>query len=136
LTDRLERTDPILLRINLLLLLVVAFLPFPTRLIAEGLHHVDAERVAVTLYGPTLLAIRLLGYALEAYAQREHLFKPGGEGEELQREGRQLLPVVTGYVVAILVGLVAPRLAVGLYFALAVVLVVPFGEVRRLLRRP
>ena len=38
-TDGLERTDPILLRINLLLLLVVVFLPFPTRLVAESLHR-------------------------------------------------------------------------------------------------
>jgi Endosomal/lysosomal potassium channel TMEM175 len=38
LTDRLARTDPVFLRLNLLLLLVVVFLPFPTRLVAEALH--------------------------------------------------------------------------------------------------
>ena len=32
LTDRLARADPLLRQLNLLLLLVVAFLPFPTRL--------------------------------------------------------------------------------------------------------
>src|SRR5271154_1812011 len=36
LTDRLVRADSLLLRINLLLLLVVAFLPFPTKLVADG----------------------------------------------------------------------------------------------------
>jgi uncharacterized membrane protein len=36
LTERLTRTDLIFLQINLVLLLVVAFLPFPTRLIAEA----------------------------------------------------------------------------------------------------
>ena len=61
LTERLTRADPIFLQINLVLLLVVAFLPFPTRLIADALHHVEAERLAVTIYGLTLLAIRLLG---------------------------------------------------------------------------
>ena len=135
LTDRLERTDPIFLRLNLLLLLVVAFLPFPTRLVAEALEHVERERVAITLYGPTLLAIRLLSYALDAYARRERLYRSEGEGAELQREGRQLLPVIIGYVIAIGIGIVWPRAAVALYFALALYLVVPFGEVRRLLSR-
>jgi uncharacterized membrane protein len=120
LTDRLERTDSLSLRLNLLLLLVVAFLPFPTRLVADGLGHVDNERVAVTVYGSTLLVIRLLGYAQDVYARRERLYKPQGEGAELQHEGRQLLPVVIGYVIAILIGLVLPLVAVGLYFGVAV----------------
>ena len=56
LTDRLTRSDPIFLQINLLVLLVVAFLPFPIRLAADALHDNSAERVAVTIYGLTLLA--------------------------------------------------------------------------------
>ena len=37
---------PLFLRLNLLLLLVVAFLPFPTRLLAANIDVPDAERVA------------------------------------------------------------------------------------------
>ena len=33
LADRLARSDPIFMQLNLVLLLVVAFLPFPTRLV-------------------------------------------------------------------------------------------------------
>jgi len=64
LTGRLARSDPIFLELNLLVLLVVAFLPFPTRLVTDALHNTGAERVAVTVYGLTLLAIRILGSAL------------------------------------------------------------------------
>ena len=131
LTDRIERVDPILLRINLLLLMIVAFLPFPTHLVAEGLHHVDGERVAVTLYGATLLTIRLLGFGLDRYAKREHLYGQSGEGAEIAHEGRQLVPVVAAYILAILVGLVLPAAAVAIYFGLAVYLIVPFREVKR-----
>jgi TMEM175 potassium channel family protein len=134
LTERLTRADPVFLQINLVLLLVVAFLPFPTRLVADALHDVEAERVAVTVYGLTLLAIRLLGSALDAYARREHLYSQPDDGEEAY-ERRSLLPVVIGYVTAILVGLALPKVAVALYFGIAVFLVVPFGEVRRLLFR-
>ena len=113
LTDRLTRSDPIFLQINLLVLLVVAFLPFPTRLVADALHNTGAERVAVTVYGMTLLAIRLLGSALDAYARREHLYSSHGDDDETQGPRRKLLPVVTGYVIAILIGLVLPGVAVG-----------------------
>src|SRR5215207_8256045 len=48
-SDRLTRADSLLLRINLLLLLVIAFIPFPTKLVVEALHKPDYERVFVTL---------------------------------------------------------------------------------------
>jgi hypothetical protein len=47
---------------------------------------------------------------------------------------RRLLPVVIGYVTAILTGLVVPQ-AAALFFGIAVYLVVPFREVARLFRR-
>ena len=135
LTDRLARTDSLFLRLNLIVLLVVVFLPFPTGLVAEALHNTSDERVYVTVYGLTLLVIRILGSALDAYARRERLYSPKGEGEELQRTQRKFLPVIIGYVIAILVGLPLPVLAVALYFGLAVYLVVPFREAARVLFR-
>ena len=137
LTDGLARTDPLFLRLNLLVLLVVVFLPFPTRLVAEALRdsNVTDERVYVTMYGLTLLAIRLLGSVLDWYARREHLFSPDPDDEEAHAERRKLLPVVIGYVIAILIGLALPVAAVALYFGIAVYLIVPFREVARLLSR-
>ena len=135
LTDRLTRADPIFLQINLLVLLVVAFLPFPTRLVADALNNTDAERVAVTFYGLTLLAIRILGSGLDEYARREHLYSPQGDSDEIQGPRRRLLPVVAGYVIAILIGLALPEVAVALYFGIAMYLIVPFREVARLLFR-
>ena len=134
LTDRLTQADPLLLRLNLLLLLAVVFLPFPTHLIAQYLHNGSDERVYVTLFGLTLLAIRLLGSALDAYARHEHLYSPHEDGEEPGTQ-RKLLPVAIGYVIAILIGLAAPQAAVALYFGIAVYLIVPFREVARLLFR-
>ena len=123
LTERLTRADPLLLRINLLVLLVVAFLPFPTKLVADALHSNTSERVFVTMYGLTLLAIRALGLALDAYARREHLSSPPQAGEAQQDEPLELLPVLGGYVIAILIGLVAPRVAVALYFVVALYMI-------------
>ena len=135
LTDQLAQIDQLFLRLNLLLLLVVVLLPFPTRLIAEALHNTSGERVYVTMYGLTLLAIRLLGSALDAYARYEHLYSPAGEGEELQSTQRKFLPAVIGYVIAILIGLLLPVAAAALYAGVAVYLVVPFREAARVLIR-
>jgi uncharacterized membrane protein len=132
-TDRLVQADPILLRLNLLMLLVVAFLPFPTRLVSEALHDVDAERVFATMYGLTLLGIRVSGFVLDEYARHENLYAAGPESEELRRERRTLLPAIGGYLIAIVVGLFLPRAAVGLYCVLSIYLVVPFRTVARLL---
>lgn len=133
-TDRLTKADLGLLRLNLLLLLVVAVLPFPTRLVAEGLDDVSGERVFVTMYGVVLLGIRVLVYTLDAYARWEHLYAPGSV-DETDTVRRSILPVGAVYGIAILIGLVLPAVAVGLYCAIAVVLMVPFGELTRLILR-
>jgi uncharacterized membrane protein len=130
-TDRLARTDALFLRINLLLLLFVTFMPFPTRLVAEALHDRDSERVFVTLYGFTLLGMRAFLSVLDTYARREHLYQLRPADEELVMERKKLLPVVIGYVVAMLAGILLPTLSVALYFGLAIYLVVPFREVAR-----
>jgi uncharacterized membrane protein len=135
LTDQLARIDQLFLRLNLLLLLVVVLLPFPTRLMAEALNNTSGERVYVTMYGLTILAIRLLGSALDAYARYERLYSPPGEDEELQTTQRKFLPVVAGYVISIIIGLLLPVMAAALYACLAVYLVVPFREAARVLIR-
>lgn len=130
-TDRLARSDPLLLRINLLVLLVVAFLPFPTRLVTDALHD-EGENVAVTIYGLTLLAIRVLGSALSAYARHAHLYSP--QSVE-QGPRRPPLLIVILYLSVIPIGLASPGVAVAIYFGLAVYVIVPFRQVARLLFR-
>ena len=132
-TDRLTHVDRSLLGINLMLLLVVAFLPFPTKLIADGLGDQNGERVFVTIYGLTLLTIRLISFLLDAYARHEHLYSAPENDDEVEQDRREILPVLALYGLAIVLGLAAPKAAVGVYLALAVFLVVPFRDVRRLL---
>ena len=148
LTDRLARSDSIFLRLNLFVLLAVSFLPFPTRLLAEGLGDRDAERVAVTIFGLTLLVIRLAGLACDTYARREHLYSSpptsteaskgdeDGDDDELRRSRRKSLAAIVGYVLAILVGIGLPALALAFYLGLAIYLIVPFREIWHLMTRP
>ena len=135
LTEQLARIDQLFLRINLLVLGAVVLLPFPTRLMAQALNDSSGERVYVTMYGLTLLAIRLLGSALDGYARYGHLYSSAEEGEEPQVKQRKFLPVVIGYVIALITGLLLPVVAAALYAVLAVYLVVPFREAARVLIR-
>jgi uncharacterized membrane protein len=131
-TEELDRVDPVYLRLNLLLLLVVVFVPFPTTLITEAFGDRDAERIAATVFGLTLLAIRLLGMALDGYARRERLYADFAADEELTRSRGKDASGVALYLIAIVVGLVLPGVAVAVYFAIALDLVIPFRELTRL----
>ena len=132
LTDELDLVDSIFLRLNLLFLLAIAFLPFPTRLMVEGLERTTAwQRLAVVVYGLTLLLIRLLFTALSAYARRRHLRKAGAADPDLNEARKKFYYAVSGYLLTILIGLFLPKLAIVLFFAVAVFLFVPFRTVAR-----
>ncbi len=85
LTDDLDHVDRIFLRLNLLFLLSIAFLPFPTRLLGEALDKGTSwQRVAVTVFGLTMLATRLLFAAMAAYARHEGLRPSSSPDRDLQ----------------------------------------------------
>ena len=129
-TDYLDRTDPILSRLNLLLLLFVSFLPFPTRLLAEYAGEEVGERVAVTLYGINLLLAAVLVSVLWRYSVREGLVRPDAEDEEVKTLSHRLTPSLGGYLVLIAIGLFVPIVAIVGYLVIAVFLILPFGLIR------
>jgi uncharacterized membrane protein len=132
LTDGLDRVDSIFLRLNLMFLLFIAFLPFPTRLVALSIDRTVAwQRMSAVVYGLTLLLIRLLFTALSAYVRRQHLRRSGVEDPDLVEAHKKLRFAVIGYVVTICLSLVVPIVAIGLYFAISVFLIVPFRAVAR-----
>ena len=107
-TDYLHQSNARLVRLNLLLLMVVSFLPFPTRLLADYLGETDAARVAATIYGLTLLVAVVLLSILWRYAVSEGLVRPDTADEEIQTLTTKLTPGLGGYVVMIVVGLFLP----------------------------
>jgi len=138
---RLRYIDPTLLRLNLILLLAAAFLPFPTGVLAEALDHSrSAERAAVVFYGGTALAIELLLRACVQYARAhpalvlagpddlpEALPEPAGAGGWRAAVGSAL------YAVLILLGIfLFPRLAAFGYLAVALIGVLVHGSEGRL----
>jgi uncharacterized membrane protein len=137
LVDALDHVDAVFLRLNLLLLLFVAFLPFPTRLMAEYAGDMPGERVAVVFFGVVLFMQSLLLRVLARHADRYGLFGADVE-EQRDEESRlkyQLTPSLVFYGVATLLGVFAPRRGVMLYFLVALYLAIPLRQVRKMLGR-
>jgi len=130
LTDRMDRVDPLFLRLNLLFLLAVSFLPFPTRLVAEALERsTDWKRLGAVVFGLTMLVIRLLFAAMGRYARRGGLRHPREDDPDYQEAHKKFRGAAIAYVVSIAIGFVVPLVSILAYFAIAIFLVVPFRAV-------
>lgn len=131
-TELLARTDAAFMRLNLALLLFVSFLPFPTKLIAEYLEGSnDAERAAVVFYGAVLFIISLLLSALWRYALEAGLVDVDLAADDRSEITTLLTPSLAFYAGTIILGLFAPKLAVLGMLAVALLLGVPGGAIRR-----
>jgi uncharacterized membrane protein len=109
---RLRYANTAVMRINLLLLMTVSFLPFPTRLVAEAIESSSAERAAVIIYGASLLAISVVFGALSyAIARDPTLLQPGVSAGDVRALVRAVQPNAGFYVGFIVVAGVAPRAA-------------------------
>ncbi len=124
--SRLRFANSGVMRINLALVMAVAFLPFPTRLMAEALRHSQsAERVAVIFYGAALLAISLLFSALWGVVSRDrNLLRADVSEAEVKAIGRASAPNVGFYVLATVVAIVTPKVAAFVFLVVAVLSIV------------
>ena len=130
-TEFLERATSVFIRLNLLLLLVVSFLPFPTKLLGEYVGEEAPARVAVTIYGLNLFLASALVSLLWRYAVRERLIRPDIADSDVKMITNRLTPGLAGYVLMIVLGLFLPVVAVLGYLIIAVYIIIPFGALRR-----
>src|SRR6516225_699509 len=100
--------DATFVRLNLLFLLFVSFLPFPIRLFADFIERDSPERVAVTMYGMSFLLTATLLMTLWRYAQRAGLVRPDADDQEIQLLTQRLTPGLAGYLILIVAGLFVP----------------------------
>jgi uncharacterized membrane protein len=135
-TGALRSADATLYRINLLVLLVASFLPFPTKLAAEYLGETGPERVAAVFYGLTLLALNLALTAFVRYAaDHPNLVSDRISADEIE-QAVSYAPNFAGYAIGIGISLAFPTTGVLIYLISAIARGLPARTVRRLLLRP
>ncbi len=118
---RIALANAAVMRINLLLLMGVSFLPFPTRLMAEAIKSDSAERAAVIFSGGSLLLVSALFWVLwSAVARDRELLRPEVTDAEVATIQQATTPSLGFYVVVIALAFVAPQVAVFGYLAIAV----------------
>ena len=130
-THYMHGANTAFLRLNLALLLLVSFLPFPTKLLAENLGSRDDEKVAATIYGITLLGAMSLLSLLWLQALRANLVHPDTGDEEIKLLTARLRPSLAIYVALLVVGWFTPFVAVIGYLVVAFFLIFPIRLRRR-----
>jgi uncharacterized membrane protein len=127
----LARTDHMTRVLNLLLLLPVSVLPWPTAVLSEYARigeHSD-QRAAVLLYGGVSSCMAVGFNVFWRYLLRhEELLRPGLDRHLLAVRNRRYTIGLAVYPVATLVGLLSLPLFLGLMLALALLYLLPTPE--------
>ena len=119
---RLQYANSWVMRINLVLLMAVSFLPFPTKLLAEAIHDTDAERAAAIFYGSTLFVISALISVLWRVITKERLLlRPEVSDQEVKAISAAATPNLGFYVAVIVLALFVPKVAAFGYLVIAMI---------------
>jgi uncharacterized membrane protein len=132
LIDRVDRT---MLLLNTLLLLMIAFVPFPTAVLAQFVET-DGARAGAVLYGATLTITAIVFFCWWRYASSERrLIGPGVPNDAVDDITRAYTPGTFLYGGAMAVAFVEPWLSAALYLAIAVFYALPLAQWRAKLAR-
>jgi len=117
----MKKTDRGFLWLNILLLLCVSFIPFPTSLLGRYPYQAGP----IIFYGLTLITCNAVGYVMLVYVHyRPHLATPEFSAKYLRRHTPVYAIVNGAYLVAILVAHPLPLLSYLIYIAVVVLIII------------
>ena len=116
LLEHIRRVDRPFLYLNLLLLIWVAIVPFPTSVVDEYILSERAATVAAILYGGVALLIAIAFAALFFYStQDDRLLADRAQARRIREEGR-LFPIgLVAYSAGIALAFLAPVASLAVY---------------------
>ena len=124
--DLIERTSHGLIVANLMLLMCVAFLPFPTSVLADNLRAGSADQRTAAVFYSGAFTVTAVFYNLlwRTAARGNRLITPGKEAEaaEVTRRFRLGVP---GYLAATLAAIVSLGVSLAIDGALAALYILP-----------
>jgi uncharacterized membrane protein len=116
----IARTDRTMLFVNNLLLLTVAFLPFPTGLVGKSLRSGAGEQAAALAYAGTLVVMAALHQVWWQYARRDRrLIADETPDSALSAVDRAYLPGLPMYGAVFVLAFFSPLASVVLTLAIA-----------------
>jgi len=118
--ERIGRADRTLLFLNVLFLMLVSFVPFPTRLVAEFLQEGTNERAAAVAYGCTLTLTAIMFNSFWRYASSgRRLIAEYVPQERVDEITRSFAPGVFLYGSGTGLAFVSPVASIVVYLAVA-----------------
>lgn len=125
----IDRTSHGLVVANLLLLLMVAFIPFPTSVLGEHLRQISADsKIAAIFYNGTFMVTALFYNLLWQVAARRHRLIVEGAEDAADEVTRRFRPGVPLYLVATLVAFVNVQASIAVNGAIAAFYLLPRRE--------
>ena len=115
--DHIRAADRLVLLLNILLLMVVAFLPFATSVLADAFRDGDDEQTAVVFYGIAFVATALAFNAVWQYARRHRLLSERLDPAGATAIGRRFQLAVAWLAAGALLGAALPGLGVAVIAA-------------------
>jgi uncharacterized membrane protein len=110
--DHIRAADRVVLLLNTLLLMAVAFLPFATSVLAGALRSGEGERTAVVFYGIAFAVTALTFNAVWQYARRHRLLSEALDSAGATAISRRFQLALAWLASGALVGAVLPVLGV------------------------
>jgi uncharacterized membrane protein len=133
--DLIDRVDRTMLLLNTLLLMMIAFVPFPTAVLAQFIET-DGARAAAVLYGATLTLTALNYFAWWRYASSgRRLIAAHVPDDVIADITRAYTPGILLYGGSALVAFVEPWASAALYLAIAAFYALPLAQWRAALMR-
>jgi uncharacterized membrane protein len=130
--DHIQVADRMVLLLNTLLLMTVAFLPFATSVLAGALRSGDGTRIGVVFYGIAFGGAALMFNAVWQYARRHRLLSTTLDPLTGTAIGRRFQLALAWLITGAVLGLLIPFLGVAVIAAFNVFFWLPIpGESRR-----
>ena len=122
----IERANNTFLVLNVVFLMAIAALPWPTALVAEHLQNADNRATATLVYGGTMVAIAIMFNVVWRYASSGGRLLPEGvDQNELERTNRAYLAGPIVYGLATLLALANAWVSLAIYAGLALFYTLP-----------
>jgi uncharacterized membrane protein len=122
----IDRTTHAFLMLNVVFLMTICFLPFPTALVAEYVRSPDARSLATAVYAGTMTAIAIMFNVVWRYAGTGHrLLVPGISDESLAKMNRDYLAGPVVYTVTAIIAFIEPYISLAIIVALCVYWLLP-----------
>jgi uncharacterized membrane protein len=114
----LAGVDRTMLFLNVLFLMVVAFIPFPTEVVADNVRDPGSRRAAALLYGCNMILLAVGFVVLWIYGSRR-LLSADGDPREVAGITRSFIPGIPIYALGTLLAFVSPIASLVVFAALA-----------------